>query len=297
MNCRSFRKFVGAFADGELEVTQNVEALEHLNMCPGCAQRVAAVGVLRSAVKNAYGVQKAPAGLHQRVRLALDNERIAAETPAILSRPGRRYPFLSRLTVSLGMAAAVAFAAGIWWSRAPTVPRAGTLTVVPGRAVADVREQHEKCVRASRRHHDESLGHDPDTIAAMLGRELNMTVLVPDLTPYGFDLIGADRCGIRGRPGAHVLYRGRSHGPILSVFSVARMTSLRSETIERRNGNDLLIAEDQPLCVVAWHDGPQTYVLSAQLPTRDMVELASHVRVAGMPDSVGLGARFAAALP
>lgn len=297
MNCRSFMKYVGAFADGELEVTQNVEALEHLNMCPSCAERVAAVGALRASVKNLYGAEEAPARLHHRVRHALSLEVAAAEGSANRSRPGRGYTALARLTVPLGMAAAVVFAASVWFSRSPVVPSAGTLTVVPGRVVADVRDQHQRCIHASRPHHREGLGRDLDTIAATLGRELNMTVLVPDLSSFGFDLIGADRCGIRGRPGAHVLYRGRSNGSILSVFSVARMTSLRSETVEGRDGDDLLVAADQPLAVVAWHDGPQTYLLSAVLPTKDMVELATHVRVAGLPTSAGLGAKFAAVVP
>lgn len=297
MNCRSFSKFVGAFADGELEVVQNAEALEHLNMCPSCAQRVAAVGVLRSAVNSAYGEEKAPAQLRQRVRAALNDELTAAKKPAIRSGSGRRSPVIARLTIPLGMAAAIVFAAGVWFSQAPTAPPHGTLTVVPGRVVADVREQHERCVHAGRPHHDESLGRDFSTIATRLGRILDMTVLVPDLTSFGFDLIGADRCGIRGRSGAHVLYRGRSNGSFLSVFSVARMASMRSETVEQRNGNELLVAADEPLCVVAWHDGPQTYVFSAQLPTAEMVDLASYVRVAGLPTLSAMGDRVATALP
>ena len=41
MNCKSARKFLYAFADGQLDVTDNCEVLDHLKMCPGCGAVVA----------------------------------------------------------------------------------------------------------------------------------------------------------------------------------------------------------------------------------------------------------------
>ena len=58
MNCQSFRKYIGAFADGELEVSQNLEALEHLNMCPSCAARVTNINELKEAINRAYQTER-----------------------------------------------------------------------------------------------------------------------------------------------------------------------------------------------------------------------------------------------
>ena len=47
MTCKTFRKYLYAFADGELETRENLEALEHLNMCPSCCRKVAVQQALR----------------------------------------------------------------------------------------------------------------------------------------------------------------------------------------------------------------------------------------------------------
>lgn len=47
MNCRNVKKFLYAFADGQLSVRANCEVLDHLKMCPACSRAVAEVVQLR----------------------------------------------------------------------------------------------------------------------------------------------------------------------------------------------------------------------------------------------------------
>ena len=72
MNCTQFRKYAGAFADGELDIQINLEALEHLNMCPACTQRVDEIASLRPALERPHSNPRAPRELRDRIRHALD---------------------------------------------------------------------------------------------------------------------------------------------------------------------------------------------------------------------------------
>ena len=84
MNCTSFRKYVGAFADGELDTKLNLDALEHLNMCPDCARRVSHVQELKAALKRVLPVEGAPADLIELLRI-LPPVRGGEDAPWVLT--------------------------------------------------------------------------------------------------------------------------------------------------------------------------------------------------------------------
>ncbi len=77
MDCLEARKFLAAFADNELDVRTNVEVLEHVEMCPECAARLARLQNLNRAVRSYVDSVRAPAGLKPRVIEAL--ERVGTE--------------------------------------------------------------------------------------------------------------------------------------------------------------------------------------------------------------------------
>jgi len=280
MDCKGFQKYVGAFADGELEVQQNLEALEHLNMCPACAARVNAVTSLKAVLKRAYEPIHAPEHVRERVRQAL-----AAETGQPGEASGRplrmRFrPLPTRLAVPLGMAAGLLLVVGAWqlWSRNQQL-RTDVLTVVPGHVVADVRAQHRYCIgHRAGDHYDGSLSRDLPVIAERLSAQLDMKVIAPDLAGLGFELVGADSCGIKGRPGAHVMYRSQATAKLLSVFSMARLPGFDAHAEGGRGGRGFFVSRDKDqVNVVAWNDGPQTYVLCADLPEPVLLEIGGRV--------------------
>ena len=279
MDCKRFRKYVGAFADGELDIQHNLDVLDHLKMCPSCASRVDEIGLLKQSVKRAFGAARAPQPLLQQIPDSHD-----AEADARLARSGAgstaRSRRLPRLGIALGMAAAFLLAVALWQFGSPSQIRPGTITVVTGRAVADVREQHRACVlRRGLRHHDPSMPRDLTRLAQHLQRELKLDVLVPDLSPHGFELVGADRCGIRGRPGAHVLYHSATTGGALSVFTVRYLPEISAGAIGNPEASRFFVS-DASIPVVAWHQGPQTYVLCGDLPSETLLEVAREVRQA-----------------
>ena len=110
MNCTQFRKYAGAFADGELDIPLNLEALEHLNMCPACTQRVDEITALRSALERTHSNHLVPKEARDRIRNALDAEIREAKPeefdPALAAnRHVGRLRRTSRWLVPLSMAA------------------------------------------------------------------------------------------------------------------------------------------------------------------------------------------------
>jgi anti-sigma factor RsiW len=285
MDCKGFRKYVGAFADSELGVAHNLEALEHLNMCPRCAERVGDITSLKTALKRVYGDLSAPPRLRDRILASLDTG-VATPQREHLSSVGRSFELRYRWMIPLGMAAALLLGVFAYYEYRPkNEPQYGAITVVTGQPIADIREQHRACVGSrGLAHHDVSLTRDPSEIAKRLSGELALTVVVPDLSARGFELVGADRCGILGRRGAHVLYRLASAGPWLSVFTVARLPGLWAALGDsppyHNNDRRYFVSGEESLTVVAWHDGRQTYAFCGRMPKPDLLALAEQIRTA-----------------
>ncbi|MHC4067909.1 MAG: anti-sigma factor family protein, partial [Planctomycetota bacterium] len=166
MTCRSLRKYLGAFADGELDTEANAEALEHLNMCPRCAEQVTEIHQMKEAVGRVFKAETAPPELAQRVREAIRNERGAAQT--------RGMPWSRKLFVPLTMAAALATAVGLWLLIGPGRSSDPSGTTIQARFISDTRDQHISCCRYGRDHHDPSLGRDPKEIGSKLSERLKI---------------------------------------------------------------------------------------------------------------------------
>lgn len=287
MDCEEFCTYVGAFVDGELETERNFEALQHVNSCPGCAARAAEIPALKGAVARAFSDGCAPQYLQNRLTSSLETCVVTPRLAGPPSRDGRatRRPRL-RFLAPLGMAAAIGSALLLWqyWPGSGSQPV--KITVAAGKLVADVREQHRLCIeQRGLGHHDASLPRDLPGMARRLSNELQLAVIVPDLSAKGFDLVGADRCGIMGRRGAHVLYQYASTGVPLSVFTVGRVSELGSGAHGSTAQHEYFVSSSEPLCVVAWHGGPQTYVICGEFSEPTLLDLAGAPRTADVGDT------------
>ena len=67
MNCREAGKFLYAFADGELETRDNLQVLEHVNMCQECCGRVSRQQQLKAAIASSFCNEQAPLSLRDRI--------------------------------------------------------------------------------------------------------------------------------------------------------------------------------------------------------------------------------------
>ena len=286
MDCEEFCTYVGAFVDGELETERNLEALQHVNSCPGCASRAEEIPVLKEAVARVFSEARAPQYLHDQLSLSLEACVVTPRSGEPWSSYGGAARPRLRFLVPLGMAAAIGSALLLWHYWPGTGSQPAKITVVTGKLVADVRGQHRLCVeQRGLGHHDASLPRDLPGMARSLSNELQLAVIVPDLSPRGFDLVGADRCGIMGRRGAHVLYQYSSTGVPLSVFTVGRVSELGSEARGSRAQREYFVSSSEPLCVVAWHGGPQTYAICGEFSEPTLLDLAGAPRTAHVGDT------------
>ncbi|MFQ5489654.1 MAG: anti-sigma factor family protein [Phycisphaerae bacterium] len=277
MNCRSFRKFVGAFADGELDTQANAEALEHLNMCPQCVARVADVQHLKQAIIRTVGQETAPEHLRASVRASIGRQ--VGPVKGAAGSPASRWVY--RLLVPMGMAAAIVLAITAWeWTRsADTRLAPGVKTVREAQLATEVRNQHRMCTVHALEHHDATLGRDLAGIAERLTDRLKLRAMAPDLGGHGYALVGADQCGVRGRTGGHVLYRA-ADGAMLSVFSMAQdnCTKVTFGRTVRSAGMDFAVDQRDDLAVVAWSDGCVGYVFCGQAPMDQVLEMSADAR-------------------
>jgi hypothetical protein len=67
MKCHDAKRRLDLFMDGELSVPENLEVLEHLNLCRPCAAAYDGEKVLRAGLRETLGRERAPAGLGERV--------------------------------------------------------------------------------------------------------------------------------------------------------------------------------------------------------------------------------------
>ena len=273
MNCTAFRKYVGAFADGELDTDLNLRALEHLNMCPSCARRVAEVELIKASLQRICGDQQAPHALRERIRLALDDSSVASVGQAPVVRP-------FRLTVPLAVAAALVMSVTVWQFQPAKTSTAPSPFVAAAPIAADVRAQHRECSAHGFEHHDPTLARNCKAIREVLGERLGLDVIAPDLAAKGCELVGADQCGVRGRKGAHVLYRCKDTGAYVSIFTLDRLSELPALKVDPSGPREYFIDTVDGMTVVAWQGRTAAYILCGELPSARLIEIANPIRTA-----------------
>ncbi len=270
MNCRSFRKYVGAFADGELDTAINVEALEHLNFCESCATKVANIQKMKATLARMFAQERSPALLADRVRGRL---REHADGSVV------RFRLLQRWVVPFGIAAAVAV---VWFaSMLTTGGKAGYVSgpksTVEAQWVNTARMQHQGCTKMGPKHHNRDLPIDSAGIERVLGEKFGFPVLAPDLSSAGFVLLGADTCGLNGIPGAHVIYRHGKDGWFLSVFSLAGLSPIKPTEGFSVGGHSAFVSTDPGFTVISWQESGVTYVFCGKTSISSLEQLSATV--------------------
>ncbi len=282
MNCKSFRKYASAFADGELDVPLNLEALEHLNMCPACAQRVDDVTACKRSLSDMWSREVAPDSLRKSVAVSLDGalEREKLTDYGLTYAPS--WHKRSKFMVPLAIAAAILFYVSIWQRWGSDELSSGTMTVVTAQAVTDIRHQHQDCVLTRGiNHHNPLLSHQPALLASQLSGLTDLVVVVPLFPQDEFELVGGEKCGIQGRVGGHVLYRSPSTHEYLSVFTTTRIVELiPNQPAGWRERAYFANEDDNSLTVLAWHESDRTISFSANLPKEALMKLANDTLLA-----------------
>lgn len=290
MNCNSTRKFLFAFADGQLGVQANCEVLDHLKMCPTCSAVVDEHQALREALRLSAQQIEVPAVLEGRVRKAILLGK------SIRYHDGSHRWLQSRVVRLVGIAACLTLiVAGTWqyarWDASAHPPRFRDARALPEQQTAlKVVRRHNRCITRSDRqvHQNPALPGDCAQVAEALRDHFGgrLLALAPDLSPYGFEFESANFCQLGGASGseaAHVMYVDYSNGRYLSFFSMPLWDEL--DHLGRGGvpptGERPFIHSVSPcdnMTVLAWDDRDTTYVCCGDVDPQQLLTIAQDIQ-------------------
>lgn len=286
MNCHQFRKYLLAFADGQIDVKSNCDLLDHLKMCPDCSRVVDQHQALRSLIVASAARVAVPAGLMDRVR------RNIGVRESVKTSPSATIPIWKRPLVRVLATAAVLVLAftGLWNAGLIGANNgigtgglsAHDIVARSNQLVQGVVVQHNKCVNQCdlQVHHLENIPASRSEAARALSQRFSgmFAVAAPDLSGFGFEFESANMCtpsrDVHGAA-AHVMYVNPSFGSRLSFFSMPRWTDAADlfgdATMKAPFSDGLRQCENQS--VVAWNSGTTTYIVSGPVNEDDLVAM------------------------
>ncbi|MCA9254223.1 MAG: zf-HC2 domain-containing protein [Phycisphaerales bacterium] len=290
MNCHQFRKYLFAFADGQIDIKSNCDLLDHLKMCERCSRIVDQQQTLKALLVASAMRSRVPAGLEARIRAAIEPPARSKKKAAnALSLLGNRRV----LRVTALAACVVIVFTGLWF--AGLIGPGASLR--DGRAIASgaydaedadikmrsVVVQHNKCVeRCNEQIHQLSgLSGDRETAVRELGERLGEQVAIaaPDLSGFGYEFESAAVCSpsrdIHGAT-AHFMYVNHAYGTRLSFFSVPHWGAADALLADKTFRDPFAYTPAgncQSQSVVAWNSGTTTYLVCAPINQEDLVQM------------------------
>jgi anti-sigma factor RsiW len=213
MNCNQAQLLLHPYVDGELDVVQSVQVVEHLSQCPACDESRAQIQRLSKILGQSDLRMTAPAALKERVQTSL----MPSQRPPVISEWQRRF-MLSAVAATL--LAAVAFGIGRFGgSGQPSVELVAD--EVTAAHLRSLQADHLVDVKSSDRH----------TVKPFYSGKLDFAAPVVDLSDHGFELVGGRLDVLEVRPVAAYVYRKRKH--VINVFVWPTSESSHSAIQER----------------------------------------------------------------
>jgi len=251
MTCRDFEARLHPYVDGELPVTELVDADAHAGECARCAALVRRERAFRQLLRR-QPLEAAPSELRARILTAIRGER----------RPVRLRP---RVALP-ALAAAAVLVVSIWFG----------LPSRPALLVAELVDTHIAFAQVEGP--AELASQDPKEIIEWFRRRAELRVTVPDYSPAGIRLVGARLAEAQERKAAYLLYE-KGH-VLLSVFMLslpAGQSQLGGSGMAFR-GHEYLAQERKGYRTVAWTEGHTVFALVSMLDYADLLECADRLR-------------------
>jgi anti-sigma factor RsiW len=240
MNCDEAERFLDAYLDGELELSQQLELEQHLSGCQECQAVLQERREFRALFNAAAPSYKAPPGLRDKV-LA-----ITREEPATVALQGRRFPVWRRPW--LYVAALLAIGLPIAW-----------MVFHENREHRFAREGVSDYLRALFVEHlCDVVSPDPKVVNSYLTAKLNFSPPVVDLASAGYQMRGGRTDIIQNRRVATLVYRRNKD--IVNLF-------MWPATRHRFTGSDQVISG---LRICTWNDANLNFIAVSTLSDADL---------------------------
>lgn len=219
---RECKKYLAAFADGELDVDQNLRLLEHMKMDPNATARVAHQQQLRDCVCRCMSgdCPPTPDTLKQSLMQMLEEPSVDASSDIIARiRPYQITAFLS----SIAAAIAICLSLYLYFHQpvlgpignepqiAEHIPGFNDITaasIIPASQVERFGQRHDSCMQEITRLHEfasnpHQIQEMPKVISEHLGKQPYPCL---DLSNIGYAFERAGPCNIPGKA-AHLIYK------------------------------------------------------------------------------------------
>jgi anti-sigma factor RsiW len=242
-----------AFVDGQLAPGRQALVQQYLHANPGEAQRVAAYRAQRNQLRALFA---ASASEQLPPKLQIDY---------ILKHRARRSWTAWRVAAAIMLAAGLGMATGwvIWAPARPGLPKLA-MQVLVEQAVATY-----AVYAPDERHAVEVSAEDEAHLTRWLSERLNRTVTVPDLSKFGYTLLGGRLLATeRGGASALLMYSNPQGG---------RISLLLRPMVPGLSITDHDFAEGR-LQLCAWIKKGMGYAVVASVPKAELDMMADHIR-------------------
>ena len=233
MRCPHSEQEIGAYLDGELDLTSVLAFERHLEECPDCARALAAQRALREAIGAADLRFRPSPALTRRLRRTLVDQ--PAGDPAAGAWPSwRRLQAIAALL----LVAVASWSLGRVW---PPRPAPDLADEIVASHVRSLLSDHLADVVSTDRH----------TVKPWFAGKLDYSPTVIDLAGHGFPLIGGRLDYLGHHPVAALIYRADRH--VINVFTWPTAYDVEG------SGAGPAAASRQGFHVVHWSRGGMTY--------------------------------------
>ena len=256
MNHDEVTRLMGAYLDGELDLTTCVKLEEHIAECEACRQKMDAEAELIATVREETPRFEASPFLRTRLGAALREE-------AGVKAERKRIGALGWLSSGIGVAAlaAVLFVSGVF-------AKPGMPDIVRD-AVAD----HVRSLQVN--HLMDVASTDQHTVKPWFAGKLNYSPQVIDLTPSGYPLVGGRLDVLDGQNVAAIIYGRRKHFINLFIWPASgRTMTSRPYTL---NGYHVL----------GWTKGGMNYLAVSELGEQEFEDFAKLIQDQTTPSRPG----------
>jgi len=209
------RRYVEAFADGELDVEQSLRLLERMAMDPNTTKRVLHQQQLRQRTAKAMSApERAPDGLREKL------EKMAQDTPAPGEAVSQRAPRRGRrgVVAQIGRWAPAAAAAVllittisiIGVNQSPVTPGQRAGTVLTQSQVMQFERRHVRCAQGvsslmNAERFPRQVTRLPGALRDYFDRSMGAPPL--DLSALGYEYVQTGECHVPGEGAVHLVYR------------------------------------------------------------------------------------------
>ena len=274
LNEHESRKYLAAFADGELDVEQNLRVLEHMAINPTATRRVMHQQQLRQAVDRTIRnetpatpevlkqqIQKLMADTPATGQATVRDETGRAQGASVLARIGRWAPLA---------AAAMFFIAALAVLNTPQEHDSSTSTSTSSPIVWNpvskshygvFVKRHLGCSRMiDKLMHTELFPQDlkalPPSLATFLGEQATPGL---DLSGIGYEFYAVGKCPVPGEQSVHLIYHAKGDPTGHDALSLWMRRYRGSPAIEPDQAYYVEADEANPL--VIWRQGGMIYYL------------------------------------